>query len=62
MIRLTLEKKEFIRVWDDGAAKSLNRFRNRYYPIWRGTDPGRPEVKNARKRPAGLKGSNIHGD
>jgi len=59
MIRSTLEKKEFIRVRDEGPAKSLNRFRNRHYPIWRDTDPGLPEVEVARKKLKGLKASNI---
>jgi hypothetical protein len=59
MIRSTLEKKEFIRVRDEGLAKSLNRFRNRHYPIWRDTDPGLPEVEVARKKLKGLKASNI---
>ncbi len=55
MMRSTLEKKEFIRVRDDGPAKSLNRFRKMPHPIWRDTDPGLPEVEVARKQLAGLK-------
>jgi hypothetical protein len=56
MIRSTLEKKEFIRVQDDGAAKSSNGFRKRHFPSWRDTSPGLPEVEDAWKRREGLKG------
>jgi len=57
MIRSSLEKKEVVRVRDYWAARFLNLLWNRHCPIWRGTDPGLPEVKDARKRLAGLKGT-----
>jgi len=59
---LDLREKGIYPSSGEGPAKSLNRFRNRHYPIWRDTDPGLPEVEVARKKLKGLKASNIRGN